>query len=82
MTKEKNEVETPVQPEGVHEDMVRQINAAAEKLRVENERFEANQKLLEAQRVEKMLAGKSEVGVPKKEETPKEYKDRVMRGEI
>lgn len=74
--------ETYVPPEEVHEDMVRQINTAAEKLRAENERFEANQKVLEAQRVEKMLAGKSEVGIKKKEETPKEYAEKMLRGEI
>jgi hypothetical protein len=61
---------------------LKRIEEAAARLKEENEKFEANQVLLEAQRIEKMLAGKAEVGIPKKEETPQEYKDRIMRGEI
>ena len=61
---------------------MRQINEAADRLKAENDRFEANQKLLEAQRVEKMLAGKADVKTPEKEETPKEYKERIMRGDL
>lgn len=70
-----------VPPEGVPEDMLRQINMAADRLKAENERFEANQKVLEAQRVEKMLAGRTEVGIPKKTETPREYTERIMAGD-
>lgn len=36
----------------------------------------------ESIRVENTLGGKADAGIPNKEETPKEYKDRVMRNEL
>lgn len=61
-----------------------QANAAAERLEKANKRLEGNLARLEAAQVEKALGGKADAGDATKppEETPKEYKDKVMRGEV
>ena len=55
----------------------------AERQARENDRREAILKREENLAARKAIGGETEAGKPekKKEETPKEYKDRVMRGE-
>ena len=64
-------------------DLVDKANEAADRLEKENERMEANVKIQEQMKVEKTLSGTADAGQPaKKEETPKEYADRVMAGDL
>ena len=63
---------------------IEKANQAAERLERANEE---KKKLLDREEklyTDRMLGGKSEAGKPmeKKEETPEEYKKRVMRNEI
>lgn len=58
--------------------LIEQANAAAARL-------EAALKQMAELNAERVLSGRSEAGQPApkpKEETPVEYKDRVMRGEL
>lgn len=51
------------------------------RMKEENDRFEELVKRNEAARVNSILAGKSEAGQqPEREETPQEYKERILRG--
>lgn len=60
------------------------IKAAQERVAKANQRVELLKLEEEERRLNKMLGGKSEGGINtvKKEETPREYKDRVMRGDF
>lgn len=60
---------------------IRLENAAA-RLEAANKRFEYNKVLAETERIEKNLQGKGEAGITPvvKEETPEEYKKRILRG--
>ena len=64
---------------------IEDAHKAASELRAENERLEKNIKELKEIKTYEALGGSS-LGAPqeevKKEETPKEYKDRVMKGEL
>ena len=77
---EKKDEEEP--EEKTTEEITAEANAAAERLE------EANKKkaeLLAREEALKALSGNAEAGQAppeKKEETPKEYKDRVMKGEV
>ena len=68
--------------ESAAEDLIRRTNEAAERLERANTRFAEHRAALAADAADKILQGQSEVGVPKKEETPTEYKNRIMRGEL
>ena len=60
------------------EEKTQRLNEAAERL-------ETAQKKAEADRVEKMLGGQAEAGaepVRKGPETPEQYRDRILRGEL
>jgi len=76
MSNEITSTEQPVQaPQPSILDEVRKERVALEKIRDE----------LKQLRSIEILSGKADAGVqpvPKKEETPKEYKDRVLRGEF
>lgn len=63
-------------------ELIRTATAAAERLEKANKKHEELIQREESLRVEKILAGKADAGEPqqKKEETPKEYAMRVMRG--
>ena len=70
-------------------ELIKKAEDAATALERENERMEKNldrqEKNIDRQdklNVEKALSGKAETGIEKKEETPKEYAERVMTGEV
>ena len=66
----------------VSPEMLRAMELAAARLEQANKIYELNKKAEEAKKINEMLDGEGEAGVEKKEETPKEYKDRILRGEI
>lgn len=73
------------QTEESTDSLVSRAERAAQELKKENDRKESL--LLEEKelRMRQTLGGNSAAGTPKeepKEETPTEYKDRVMRGQI
>mgnify|MGYP001612833761 CR=1 FL=1 len=68
--------------ESAAEDLIRRTNEAAARLEVANKKFAEHRAFEEAARVDKILQGEAETNVSKREESPKEYKDRVMRGEL
>lgn len=86
MTEEKTEVAdeaaniTPEQNQAV----LKKMEEATAKLDAANKQFAANEELLKARKVEETMAGKAAAGdkEKKKEETPKEYSERVMRNEL
>jgi len=62
------------------EDMIDKANDAAERLEQINQKLEVNLERHEKLKVEEILGGKSEAGKEKKEETPEEYKNKIMDG--
>jgi len=76
MEENKPDEETPEKPE---------FEKKLEEMRAENERMEKNISELKQLKAIDALGGKTDAGVQPaepKEETPKEYKDKVMKGEI
>lgn len=63
-------------------DLIDRANEAAQRLEKANKTLEKNLARQEALQVEKTLGGNADVRQAPKEETPQEYKDRVMRGEF
>ena len=63
-----------------NEEMVERANAAAGRLEEANKRLEKNLKEQEKLQVIENLGGKAEAKDEKVEETPEEYKDKVMGG--
>lgn len=64
---------------------VDKANEAIEKLEAQNTRMEENIARLEELKAEQIVSGKADAGttpVPPKELTAKEYKDKLMRGEL
>lgn len=67
------------------EDMITQANAAADRLKAENDRHEKliqEMKVVESRRI---LGGQSNAGAtptPPPVETPQEYAKKVMRGQL
>ena len=59
-------------------------DAIAERQKKENDRREEILRREEALEARRMLGGRAEAGQTqeKKEETPQEYKDRILRGEL
>lgn len=89
MTDENTEQETtpPVeeseQTTTTSNDLVAQANVAAKRMEDANAKMEANIKRQEALQVQNTLGGSADVSPPeKKEETPKEYADKVMSGDL
>lgn len=66
----------------VKKDDVELVREAREKLKSENDLLEAERLRAERLRAEEILGGGSRAGAPVEPvvETPKQYKDRVMRG--
>src|SRR3990167_3275916 len=64
--------------------LVERADAAAERLAKENERLEANLRRQEELMAKKTLGGDTRLTMPEKpkEETNREFKDKVVRGEI
>ena len=82
-TDSKGDTDKGVQPETVSE--LDRADSIAERQKRENDRREAILDREESLAARQAVGGKSEAGQPEvkeKEETPKEYKDRVMSGEI
>ena len=67
-----------------NEEMLEKIAVATEKLDKANKKHERLRALAEAEKIDAALDGEGEAGikVKPKEETPKEYADKVMAGEI
>lgn len=65
------------------EKRIERMNEAANRLEAENKRFEENQRLARAEKSLKQAGGFADAGKPqeKKEETPQEYAERMLRGE-
>ena len=66
-------------------DKIDRANAAAQRMEEATEKAKTENDRREALAVEKTLGGTAEAGKPSeetKEETPKEYKDRVMSGKL
>jgi hypothetical protein len=89
--KEKQEIsekqETPETQETTETEpnMVELAQKTAESLKQENERMEANIRKLEEMKAYSVLGGNSDAGKQreeKKEETPQEYKDRILKGKL
>ena len=65
--------------------VLQQANAAKKELALENERMEKNMAEMRELQATNMLSGNIDAGKPEeppKEETAKEYKDRVMSGKL
>jgi hypothetical protein len=81
MVEETNTVETPTEEEvkESNEDVLDRKIAAL------NDLTERNEKALQDMKVERAISGSSDAGQEAekpKEETPEEYKDRVMKGDL
>lgn len=72
----------PEEPVPEVPDMVKRAEAAAERLEKAHERLEKITRRQEAMRVEATLGGKAAASIEQKEESPEEYKDKVMRGDV
>ena len=82
MSEEKT-VEKPV-PEVEQPNLAQQALTAAAELKVQVEAMKEQNKIASERFALQQLAGKSEAGTPQpvpKEETAKEYTDRIMRNE-
>lgn len=63
------------------ENNIKKAEELVRRMKEENDRFEELVKRNEAARVNAILSGKSETGqIPQREETPQEYKERILRG--
>jgi hypothetical protein len=66
-------------------DVMAKAHAAAERLRIENDRMEANTRRLEEMKAFEMLGGKSEGAPQEKEPEPisdTEYAEKALKGEV
>ena len=88
--KEESAEETPAEPEKEEADgdetpasstMIEDAHKAAERIEAANKETKALLDREESIRVNQEFRGKTKAGKPK-EETAKEYKDRVMRGDV
>lgn len=80
---EKKEEQKNLQEEATLSLKLEEINATIAKLQEENDRKEALLDREEKLKALNVLGGKSTIQEPiKKEETAREYKDRIMRGVI
>jgi len=75
---EEEQQEQPQELNKMHEATIK-LQEATRKLEEANLRFEADRQIAEAERVERMTEGKAEISIPQKEETAKEYKDRILK---
>lgn len=63
------------------EGLIDRANTAADRLEAANVESKKLLDRADEEKTEVILSGKTEAGAGKKEETPKEYKDRIMRGD-
>lgn len=90
MTEENNNQAKPPENNGKEEnkeelsdkELLDKANNAAERIEKANRELRANLDRQEAMEARMKLGGKSDAGEGKKEETPEEYKTRVMRNEL
>ena len=78
-TPEENKKEGEKSPDS--QDLIDNADRAADRLKRENDRKEGLLDREEKLRVKETLKGKAEGGKPA-EESPEEYKDKVMRNEV
>ena len=66
------------------EEVIAKLEKATSALEEASKKMDADRAKFEQARVAAVLAGRGEAGVPaqKKEETPEEYKDKILRGEL
>ena len=66
------------------DDLIERANKAAERVELAIKRHEEVLGQIQEEKAKAILSGRSEAGSQpvKKEETPKEYKDRVMKGNL
>lgn len=64
------------------EDLITKANAAAMRQEEANKQLKELLDRQERLQVQNTLSGKAEAGTTKKEETPAEYKERVLRGDL
>lgn len=86
-TEPQGEPQDPTPPiQGVsspgHENLIQQANEAAERLEKANKQLGELLTRQEALTVQRTLTGKAEAGKGNVEETPQEYRDRVLKGDI
>lgn len=67
-----------------NEELLAKIEKASERLDAASKRFEKAKLAAEEAKADKILQGVGDAGVPveKKEESPTEYVDRVMKGDV
>jgi hypothetical protein len=78
------EQNTETKPEEEKLSLIEDAREVVNRLKIENDRKEALILREEENAAKMLLGGKGEAGmepVKKKEETPKEYADRIMKGE-
>lgn len=74
-----------MEPEKKPDTMVDQAHKAAERIEAANKRMEENIQKMEQLKAEQVLSGRAAAGQEPPEpkpETPAEYKDRIMKGEL
>ena len=79
--KEEDDQETEEDEVKAH-NLVDKANLAAARLEAANQQLEKNLAKQEALQVEKTLGGEATIEPQKLEETPEEYKERVLKGEL
>jgi len=69
-----------IEPTVPNEQLIREMENASQRLELANKKYEANQQLANAKKTNKILGGTTEgIGTPKTEETPTQYKERIMK---
>lgn len=63
-------------------DLINKTNEAAERLEQANKKYEQLIEETAKLKLEKTFEGKADAGEGKKGETPEEYKNKIMRGEL
>jgi len=63
------------------DETLQKMDEKLEDIQAANERLEQNIVRLKEAEITKVIEGTADVNIPKKEETAKEYAERVMRGE-
>ena len=58
------------------------LEAAMRQLDEKMAQINAQRAMMAAEALDRTVSGVAEAGVPKKEETPKEYMQRVLRGDV
>jgi len=81
MENEKEENQQVQEEVSQTDETLQKMDDKLEDIKAANERLEQNIVRLKEAEITKVIEGTADVNIPKKEETAKEYADRVMRGE-